>query len=475
MTSAIASPIEIEIRLLLEAIYLRFHYDFRSYSMVSLKRRIGVALPQLGCATVSALQEKILHDPQKFSELLQYLTVQVSEMFRDPTFYKTFRDEIIPQLKTYPSLKLWVAGCSTGEEVYSLAITLREEGLLERTILYATDINPDALAKAEAGMYALDRLAAFSENHRQAGGSGSLSEYYTARYGNAVFDRSLRKNIVFSDHSLATDNVFAEVQVVTCRNVLIYFDRELQTRRVRALSEHALSSRIFGIGLARDAAIFVARVRVHRGITARSVVSAMLSSDLTQLSSRRFRAIAIGASSGGIEALTALLPVFTDDFPIPVFVVIHLPQDRPSLLVELFARKCALVVREAYDKQEVSAGIWFASPGYHLMIDSNRCFALSVDDPVNYSRPSVDVLFQTAAEVYGRGLLGIVLTGANNDGANGAKAIAENGGAVLAQDPAEAEANMMPSAALSAVATAIAAPLSRIADVLRGLTVGATS
>src|SRR5450432_1883696 len=158
-----SDPIEIEIRLLLEAIYLRFHYDFRSYSMASLKRRVGVALPPLGCKTVSALQEKILHNPPAFSELLQYLTVQVSEMFRDPTFYKTFREKIIPELKTYPSLKLWVAGCSTGEEVYSLAIALREEGLLDKTILYATDINPDALAKAEAGVYALDRLAPFTE------------------------------------------------------------------------------------------------------------------------------------------------------------------------------------------------------------------------------------------------------------------------------------------------------------------------
>jgi two-component system chemotaxis response regulator CheB len=200
----------------------------------------------------------------------------------------------------------------------------------------------------------------------------------------------------------------------------------------------------------------------------------MLSADLAHLSSRKFEAIAIGASAGGIEALSAILPAFPADFAIPVFVVVHLPQHQPSLLVEIFTSRCALVVREPDDKQEVSAGIWFASPGYHLMIDSDRCFALSVDEPVNYSRPSIDVLFQTAAEVYARRLLGIVLTGANNDGANGAKEIAENGGAVLVQDPDEAEANMMPSAAISAVSTATVAPLSRIADVLRGLTVGAT-
>ncbi|MEO7110458.1 MAG: chemotaxis protein CheB [Polyangiaceae bacterium] len=200
----------------------------------------------------------------------------------------------------------------------------------------------------------------------------------------------------------------------------------------------------------------------------------MLSLDLERVSSRNIEAIAIGASAGGIEALSVLLPVFPGDFAIPVFVVIHLPQDRPSLLVELFTSKCALRVREPDDKQDVSAGIWFASPGYHLMIDSDRRFALSVDEPVNYSRPSIDVLFQTAAEVYGRGLLGIVLTGANNDGAAGAKAIADNGGAIIVQDPDEAQAPTMPSAAISAVGSAIAAPLSRIANLLQHLKVGVT-
>jgi two-component system, chemotaxis family, protein-glutamate methylesterase/glutaminase len=185
-----------------------------------------------------------------------------------------------------------------------------------------------------------------------------------------------------------------------------------------------------------------------------------------------FSAIAIGASAGGIEALSAILPIFPAHFATPVIVVIHLPQGKPSLLVELFAPKCHLAVREPDDKQDVSAGIWFAPPGYHLMIDSDRCFALSVDDPVNYSRPSIDVLFQSAAEVYQGGLLGIILTGANRDGANGAKSIAESNGVVIIQDPAEAEARAMPIAAISAVKSATVAPLSRIANVLRELTVG---
>lgn len=242
------SGTDIEVRLLLEAIFLRYHYDFRRYSMVSLKRRIAVAMTHLDCRTVSALQERVLHDPPSFTRLLQYVTVPVSEMFRDPAFFKVLRETIVPDLRTYPSLKIWVAGCSTGEEVYSIAILLREEGLLQKSILYATDINPDALAKAEAGLFALDRMPTFHENHKASGGRGSLSEHYTARYGNAAFDRTLRQNIVFSDHSLATDSVFAEVQMVTCRNVLIYFDKELQARAI-GLFRDALCRRGFlGLG-----------------------------------------------------------------------------------------------------------------------------------------------------------------------------------------------------------------------------------
>ncbi len=239
---------DIEIRLLLEAIYLRFHYDFRSYSMASIRRRLTQARARLGCDTVSALQDRVLHDPQVFPALLQFLTVQVSDMFRDPSFYQTLRNEIVPELRTYPSLKVWIAGCSSGEEAYSLAILFREEGLFEQTTFYATDINPEALRKAEAAVYSLDRLAAFTENHRLSLPHSSLSEHYTAAYGSAVFDRSLRKRIVFSDHSLATDSVFAEVQLVSCRNVLIYFDRTLQDRALGLMRESLCRRGFLGLG-----------------------------------------------------------------------------------------------------------------------------------------------------------------------------------------------------------------------------------
>jgi chemotaxis protein methyltransferase CheR len=169
-------------------------------------------------------------------------------MFRDPAYFRALRETVVPVLRTYPSLKVWVAGCSNGEEAYSMAILLREEGLLERTLIYATDINARALQAAEAGVYPAERIAGFTENHRRSGGHSSLSEHYTAAYGNAMFDKRLKKHIVFSDHSLATDSVFAEVQLVSCRNVLIYFTRTLQERALGLFREALCHHGFLGIG-----------------------------------------------------------------------------------------------------------------------------------------------------------------------------------------------------------------------------------
>ncbi len=239
---------DIEIKLLLEAIFRRYHYDFRGYAMASVKRRLTQALGAFQCKTFSALQDLVLHDPGMMAALLPYLTVQVSELFRDPLYFKAIREKVVPHLKTYPSLKIWIAGCSTGEELYSFAILFREEGLESRTLFYATDINHEALNKAEAGVYSLDRIKLFTENHRLSGGKSSLSDYYTAAYGAAQFDKSLRRNVVFSDHSLATDAVFAETQLISCRNVLIYFDRDLQDRAI-ALFKGSLARKGFlGLG-----------------------------------------------------------------------------------------------------------------------------------------------------------------------------------------------------------------------------------
>lgn len=239
---------DIEIRLLLEALFLKYHYDFRNYAMASIKRRLRQAKQQLGMSTFSAMQDRLLHDPAMLPRLLGYLTIQVSEMFRDPSYFKAIRDHVVPHLRTYPSLKVWIAGCSEGEELYSLVILFREEGLEDRTIFYATDINHQALEAAEAGVYPLDRLQLYTENHRRSGGKSSLSDYYQAAYGRASFDRSLRHNVVFSDHSLVSDAVFGEMNLISCRNVMIYFDRALQDRAIGLFSESLARKGFLGIG-----------------------------------------------------------------------------------------------------------------------------------------------------------------------------------------------------------------------------------
>jgi chemotaxis protein methyltransferase CheR len=239
---------DIEISLLLEALYQRYHYDFRHYARASIKRRLRQARQQLAFSSISALQDHLLHDQSMLPRVLDYLTVQVSEMFRDPGYWRAIREKVVPILRTYPSLKIWVAGCSAGEELYSFVILFREEGLEERTLFYATDINPQALAAAGRGLYALDRIQAFTVNHQKSGGRSSLSDYYTADYGRAVFDASLRERVVFSDHSLVTDAVFGEMQFISCRNVLIYFDRRFQDRALGLFHDSLARKGFLGLG-----------------------------------------------------------------------------------------------------------------------------------------------------------------------------------------------------------------------------------
>jgi chemotaxis protein methyltransferase CheR len=239
---------EIELQILIEAIRLKYHFDFRDYSKASLRRRLRAALIHFRCETLSELQNILLRDPAIFTQLLNFLTVQVSDLFRDPGYFQALRENVIPLLRTYPSLKIWVAGCSSGEEAYSLAILLQEEGLLDRSLIYATDINTYALHQAQQGIYAIDRMVAFTENHRRTGSNTSLSEFYTAAYSQAVFSKSLKDHIVFSDHSLATDTVFAEVQLVSCRNVLIYFERTLQDRALGLFRDALCRKGFLGLG-----------------------------------------------------------------------------------------------------------------------------------------------------------------------------------------------------------------------------------
>lgn len=234
----------IEIELLLEGIFRQYGFDFRAYAYSSIRRRIWKRITAEQLENISALQERVLHDPRIMERLLLDLSVNVTAMFRDPGFYAAFREQVVPILRTYPFIRIWHAGCSTGEEVYSMAILLQEEGLYDRARLYATDINEVVLQQAKAGIFPLERMQEYTENYIRAGGKRSFSEYYTAKYDGALFAPSLRQNVVFSQHNLVTDRSFSEFNVVLCRNVLIYFDRKLQ-QRVHGLFYESLVT--FGI------------------------------------------------------------------------------------------------------------------------------------------------------------------------------------------------------------------------------------
>ena len=220
----------VEIELLLEGIFRQWGFDFRSYAYASIRRRLWKRVEAEKLANLSELQAKVLHDQDAMERLLLDLSVNVTAMFRDPLFYVAFRRDVIPLLRTYPFIRIWHAGCSTGEEVYSMAILLEESGLYDRARVYATDINDVVLHQARRGIFPLERMQEYTENYIRAGGSRSFSEYYTAKYDGALFHQQLVRNVVFAQHNLVTDRSFSEFNVILCRNVLIYFDKDLQNR-----------------------------------------------------------------------------------------------------------------------------------------------------------------------------------------------------------------------------------------------------
>jgi chemotaxis protein methyltransferase CheR len=220
----------IEIELLLEGIFRQYGFDFRSYAFASMRRRLWKRVEAEGLTTLSELQARVLHDSDTMERLLLDLSVNVTAMFRDPNFYSALRTEVVPLLRTYPFIRVWHAGCSTGEEVYSSAILLHEAGLYDRARIYATDINEVVLQQARRGIFPLERMQEYTENYIKAGGTRSFSEYYTAKYDGALFDQKLVRNVVFAQHNLVTDRSFSEFNMIFCRNVLIYFDKELQNR-----------------------------------------------------------------------------------------------------------------------------------------------------------------------------------------------------------------------------------------------------
>jgi chemotaxis protein methyltransferase CheR len=221
---------DLEVTLILEGIFRQYGYDFRNYARASIRRRLYNCVSSEKLSTISGLQERVLHDKACMSRLLAALTVHSTAMFRDPGFYRAVRAKVIPTLGTYPFVRIWHAGCSTGEEVYSLAILLREEGIYDRCRIYATDLSDAVLQSARAGIFPLTAMKDYTENYVKAEGKAAFSEYYTARYDHAVFHQDLRENVVFAPHNLVTDGSFNEFNIILCRNVMIYFNRELQNR-----------------------------------------------------------------------------------------------------------------------------------------------------------------------------------------------------------------------------------------------------
>lgn len=239
---------EIEIKLLMEALFLKYGYDFRNYSAVHIKRRVLRRLTVSKLRSISEMIYKALYDRSFFELLLADFSINVTEMFRDPPFYNALRKEIVPILKTYPFIKIWHAGCSTGEEVYSMAILLKEEGLYERCQIYATDFNKTVLVKAQQGIFPIDCIKDYTYNYQQSGGGISFSDYYMADSSSVVIDQSLKEKIIFTDHNLVTDGVFGEMHVIICRNVLIYFNKELQNRVLTLFYDSLLYGGILCLG-----------------------------------------------------------------------------------------------------------------------------------------------------------------------------------------------------------------------------------
>ena len=239
---------KLKFSLLLDTVYQKYGYDFSQYSQTHIMRRVMNRMNLSGLKDISQMQSMVLNDETFASRLLQDLSITVTEMFRDPGFYMSLRKNVVPILKTYPFIKVWHAGCATGEEVYSLAIILQEEGLYDRTTIYATDFNQQALNKAKEGIFPDKVMKEYSTNYRLSGGKESFSNYYTSSYDNVIMKQSLKKNIVWANHNLVTDSVFAEVHLILCRNVLIYFEMVLQNKVHQLFYDSLLNGGILCLG-----------------------------------------------------------------------------------------------------------------------------------------------------------------------------------------------------------------------------------
>jgi chemotaxis protein methyltransferase CheR len=463
---------DIELNLLMDAIYLRYGYDFRHYAKLSVERRAKQFSLLNGFKHISEMVPEILNNESFFEKLVREFSITVTELFRDPLVYEKLTEIVFPKLSTYPFIRVWHAGCSTGEEVYSLAILLSEKGLYDKARIYGTDFNDEAIDTARNGIYKIENVKKFTANYQKAGGSGSFSEYYNAKYDSISFNKSLKQNITFANHNLVTDGIFGEMHLVLCRNVLIYFDKVLQNRVLNLFCDSLANGGFLCLGT-MESLMFSDVEKKFELVDEKGKIyqKKYLFRDRELPSSKRvFEAIVIGVSAGGLGALTSLFSSLKTDLQIPIIVTQHLHPLEKSKLAHILNLKSKVKVVEAEENMKISPNHIYVGPAnYHLQINENGVFSLSGDVKVKYSRPSIDVLFKSASKVYGNKLIGIILTGANDDGTEGIKAISQNGGLTIGQDPDSAEFNFMPQSAIETGIVDRILNLSEIAELVNDI------
>ncbi len=477
-----------ELNLLLGAIEYRWGYDFRNYARVSITRRVKNVMLRHQIERISDLIPRVLHDPLFFQDMVSDFSITVTEMFRDPHTWNAIVTEVFPRLQSWPYFKIWHAACATGEEVWSMAILLQEAGLLEKATIYATDFNDTALYQARQGTYHVKNMQTANRSYLKAGGQHSLSKYYVASDNEVVFDESLSKRIVWANHNLTTDGIFGEMNLIMCRNVLIYFSPLLQNQ-VLSLFTASLSRGGFLCLGGKETLNFTSVENRYAPINLKERIwsknnyedallpiilpkkNKALSIESIKDSSRNI--VAIGCSMGGAKALRVILSQLPRDFPFPIVITQHVSPSKNSLLAELLQRNCALIVKDAEDAEVIKTGyVYLAPPDFHLLIENNMTMKLSSDERQSYARPSIDAMFNSVAKSCGANAIGVILTGANSDGAEGLANIRKAGGCAFIENPKTAHTMYMPSAALR---TAGADKVLSIENMASALTIQAKS
>ena len=479
---------DFEVDLLLSSIKYRWGYDFQDYARASIKRRINNVMIRHHTEQISELISRVLHEPEFFQDMVRDFSIPVTEMFRDPQIWCSLREKVFPLLRTWPYFKIWHAACATGEEVYSMAILLEEAGLLDRATIYATDFNDAALEKARSGIYPIKDMQAASRNYIKAGGQHSLNIYYYANGDNVLMNKRLREHIVWANHNLTSDRVFGEMNLILCRNVLIYFTQVLQNRVLELFTVSMSHGGFLCLGN-KETLDFSSVSDCYEGVVSRDRIYRRLQCEnfkpsyylpeakegdypkyIEEVASQVSKnvpilgVVAIGTSLGGLNALRTILSGMRENFSWPILVTQHVAPSPDSVLADVLQDNCALTVKEAVGGERIKPGVVYLAPAdYHMMVNDDYTIGLSSDERDNYARPSINVMFDSVADVFGSKSIGVVLTGANDDGARGLAKIKSAGGFVIVQTPSDAEAPTMPKAACKAASPDHILPLNQIA------------